>query len=842
MRSCDEAVVALMIPVLDQSPIAFALINKNQKVVYFNQGAERLWGYSCDEVLGEHCSLLIPPAVYHPYHCHLDSGAYRNFLLQRKGNEKVWVSLYFSGTSIEGAEHTLLLAIRSEQETEFNSLVRVLMGSFEHSHRAMAMLDHEQRLIRVNQAFMDLLGHDQAYLLNRKITTILHGADDGASRGPSLEQLRWGYESLHLDARALTSSGQEKWLRITSSPGVTDSDRLLGAYSLCFFYDITEERQMRNLERDVLQALTGRLGFSQLGDFLCERIRKMAPEITPCLLLINDKGYILDWSSTQLPAQIRQSLLGPGRKLVPEHCWGNVLDGVPAICTNIAQPGCFEEQSAAARGSGLLASWAYPLMHRDGSLSGMVVFYSSGAREPGGFHETIIESCRHLCMLAIEREENRRRTEHLVMFDSLTGLPNRVRLRQYITQLIEQRADPVSVLTLGLDGFRVINEGLGHDVGDEVLLVVASRLQALLASEEMLSHHEGDLFVFVLPHCDALGALRKAEQYQAAVSDPIKIRGSRLQITACIGVAVQAKDMGVDELRENSKKAMYEAKKAGQGTYSFFNPDMNRQAQERLHMGNALQRSLTEGRLRLHYQPQVHLVDGRLHGFETLARWQDPAFGNISPARFVPLAEEIGEIQRLGRWALEEACRQLAAWRASGIQVPAISVNLSARSFRDRSLPDYVNSLLGRHALQGKDLTVEITESTAMALSPDMLRVVHDLRELGIGLSMDDFGTGYSSLSGIAGLPVTEVKIDRSFIGRVLQDERLYSLVMAVIGIGQSLGLKVVAEGVETRAQCRLLRDLGADIIAQGFLFSRPMPAHKVPDWLAEVRDPAAWV
>lgn len=248
-------------------------------------------------------------------------------------------------------------------------------------------------------------------------------------------------------------------------------------------------------------------------------------------------------------------------------------------------------------------------------------------------------------------------------------------------------------------------------------------------------------------------------------------------------------------------------------------------------LGTALRRAIAGDCLRLEYQPQVRPDSGELYGVEALARWRDPEFGVIPPGRFISLAEEIGEIEAIGRWALREACRQMAVWRDEGVQVPVVSVNLSPLSFRGADLPDFVAGLLQQYALPGECLTIEITESAAMALTAGMLEVIHGIRALGVGLSVDDFGTGFSSLSNLANLPVTEVKIDRSFIDKCLQESRLQSLVMAVIGIGQNLHLTVVAEGVETEAQRELLKAHHCPVI-QGYLFSRPLAPADIPNWI----------
>lgn len=720
--------------------------------------------------------------------------------------------------------------------TGHDRLLGVLLGGFDHSNRALVVLDANQRIMRANQACQSLLGYDIAQMLNQPLGVVLHGSWATVPERKCLQSLPLGRESVHVDVRAYTKTGKKIWLRLGSAPASSCNNPQLLGCSLNIFHDVTNERHLRCLERDVLRALSGGMSFARFGTMLCERIHDIAPEILPSLWVVDDRKKLRPWAVDALPAGYVRPLNGLCVGEGQAACGTAVARGTPVVCTDIEHDPLWGPFAAHALRHGLRAAWSYPIARQDGSVAGVFAFYCQDVRGPGALHESIIEACTHQCMLAVDMEENRLRAAQLASYDSLTGLPNRHQIGLYIRRLLAEKQQPLAVVTLGLDGFRLINEGLGHEFGDKVLQVVASRFQALLASDEMVSHHEGDLFVTVTPKCDTFRALRRAEQFQEAAANPIEIQGRRLQLTACAGIAVYPGSSNSSGLRENSKKAMYEAKSAGRGICRFFSPDMSQRAQDRLLQGSALQRALADGCLRLHYQPQVRLDNGQLYGVEALARWTDPVYGEVAPEHFIRIAEEIGEIEALGRWALRQACSQLAQWRAANLPVPVVSVNLSAHSFRDTTLPDYIADLLRANALSGKHLTIEITETAAMALTPKMLQVVRDIRRLGVGLSMDDFGTGFSSLSAIGGLPVTEVKIDRSFIDKFHVDSRIQSLVKAVIGIGQSLSLSVVAEGVETEVQCTLLREQDPTVIAQGYLLARPLEPHALSAWLAHAQ------
>src|SRR5690606_21039532 len=272
------------------------------------------------------------------------------------------------------------------------------------------------------------------------------------------------------------------------------------------------------------------------------------------------------------------------------------------------------------------------------------------------------------------------------------------------------------------------------------------------------------------------------------------------------------------------------------GRYSFFSHELNQLAQERLTLESALREALEQDQLKLHYQPQVRMSDGLLYGVEALARWHHPQFGDISPARFIPLAEECGLINQLGLWAVREACRQLAQWRRQGLNIPAVSVNLSPTNFHNLDLPGMIASTLEQNRLQPGDLTLEITENVLMDTNPSTLKTLDEVHDQGIRLSMDDFGTGYSSLSYLRRLPIQELKLDRSFVLDLEQDATNQALSEAVIRLGESLRLTVVAEGVETSGQQDILRQQGYHV-GKGYLSSRPLSAADLEAWLQPLRD-----
>jgi EAL domain-containing protein (putative c-di-GMP-specific phosphodiesterase class I) len=289
----------------------------------------------------------------------------------------------------------------------------------------------------------------------------------------------------------------------------------------------------------------------------------------------------------------------------------------------------------------------------------------------------------------------------------------------------------------------------------------------------------------------------------------------------------------IDTLIQQADAAMYKAKQAGRSTFRFFSADMDRLAEQRLEHSAALRSALTNNRLELHYQPQIRTSDGAIHGVEALARWYDPVLGEVSPAKFIPLAEECGLIEQIGLWSLREACRQMAEWRAAGLDIPCVAVNLSPINFQNVNLVSVVGDILAEHGLPPEVLMLEITEGVIMNERSVAIETMNALRKLGVGLSLDDFGTGYSSLSRLAHLPIRELKIDRSFMRDVESDSSARAIVTTVVRVGQSLNLTVVAEGVETDGQRKLLSELGCDVI-QGFLYARALSPAAFGRWLLD--------
>jgi diguanylate cyclase (GGDEF)-like protein len=438
--------------------------------------------------------------------------------------------------------------------------------------------------------------------------------------------------------------------------------------------------------------------------------------------------------------------------------------------------------------------------------------------------------------LQAQEEEVQRAHEamlaHQALHDTLTGLPNRASLSQHLgalLQTMQTNKEKCAVLCLGLDGFKEVNDSLGHQVGDAALIEVSRRLETEFADAAALARMGGDEFVIVLADGSSDLSVERMvqviERIQATVAGrPILVNGHELSVTASVGAAIYPDDgLEVADLLQAADVALSHAKREGRNHYRFHAAGMNEKALEMLVVERDLRRALEENQFVLHYQPKIDLRTGHITGAEALIRWRHPTRGLVGPNQFILIAEERGLIVAIGNWVIHEACRQSAAWQQERMEPLPIAINLSAVHFQQSSLLPDVQHNLSDHALHADCLELELTESSIMQDAQATISTMNQLKKVGVYLSLDDFGTGYSSLSQLKGLPLDNLKLDQSFVRGLPDDADDLAICTAVIAMGKALGLKVIAEGVETAEQLHVLRSLGCDV-GQGYLFARPLP------------------
>lgn len=434
-----------------------------------------------------------------------------------------------------------------------------------------------------------------------------------------------------------------------------------------------------------------------------------------------------------------------------------------------------------------------------------------------------------------EKKRAEARMERLAHFDQLTGLPNRGMLHarfQFALSLAQRSGQHLALMFIDLDRFKNINDTLGHAIGDQLLMEVARRLKACLREEDTVSRLGGDEFIIVLPGVDANGAAHVASKLLEAVSLSWKFDQHELIATPSIGIAIYPDDgSDFDTLSKHADAAMYRVKQEGRNDFRFFTPEMQANSVRSMQLANALRYALSRNEMFLHYQPQLAIQDGRIVGAEALLRWRHPEFGMISPAEFIPIAEDGGQIIQIGEWVLRTAVRQLKEWMDSGLPPMLMAVNLSAVQFHQTNLIERVNGILDEVGMPHEYLELELTEAVAMNNPLAAIAVMGKLHESGIRMSIDDFGTGYSSLSYLKKFKVSKLKIDQSFVRDITDDPEDKAIVTAIINMASSLGIRTIAEGVETSGQLSFLRLQGCDEV-QGYYFSKPLLAEQFEAYL----------
>lgn len=477
----------------------------------------------------------------------------------------------------------------------------------------------------------------------------------------------------------------------------------------------------------------------------------------------------------------------------------------------------------------------FPIFSRDGGKHGTLTA-SKTENDESGLVE-FLAGIAQTVGIAIDRHRDIAHIAYLAEHDALTGLPNRTLLNRKVVALLEkasQAGNSLAVAFVDLDNFKLVNDSLGHAAGDELLKVVAQRISAQIKSSGIVSRIGGDEFIIVLeenqdPFHERLKAILEG------ISEPLTIDGVEIRVSCSIGVACSRKHGDTaSELFANADMALYRVKESGRNGIQLFTPAMGEEARSKLSRIEELRRAVERNEFVLHYQPQKNISSGQVIGVEALVRWQHPVEGLLLPGTFIPLAEETGLVVLIGDMVLREACRQARAWQDQGLPPLRIAVNVSARQFLENSLIDQVASALQAAGLDPQWLELELTESLIMRDVEGAIERMHALKELGVSIAIDDFGTGYSSLSTLRRFPLSRLKIDRSFIADIPEKAGDMAITSAIVSLGRTLELEVVAEGVETEEQAQFLEGAGCEMF-QGFLFAKPLPASEVGKLIAKL-------
>ena len=766
-----------------------------------NPALQRMLGYGEKELRG-----MVRSDYTHPEDAGRDAELYRQLLAGerdsfrmekryvRKDGSVMWGRL--SVSRIEGVESEPAFAVgvveditenrEAKQEIErLNRQNRLILDS---AGEGIYGLDREGNTTFVNPAAAALTGFDPAELIGKDQHEVIHHSRSDGTPYPREEcpihaAIRDG--GVHrVDNEVFWSKdGTAFPVAYTSTP-ILEDDEVVG--TVVTFTDVTERKKAK----EVLKESEGRL-------------RTIVGNVPVVLFALDREGVFTLSEGKGLEALGLESSEVVGRSVF------EVYRDAPEIAQHVRRSLDGEEVSATVGvGEATFEMFYSPLVDEGGGVVGV-----------SGVASDITER--------VQAEE---RLEYQVLHDLLTDLPNRLlfvnRLGQALERTRRRKSHKVAVLFVDLDGFKVVNDSLGHETGDRLLVVVAERLQWCLRPEDTLARFGGDEFTVLIEDVESPeDAVRVADRILECLGEPFVVDGTEIFVGASIGIAMgSASTKSSEEMLRDADTAMYRAKEAG-SQYRMFDPQMYERAVERLELENNIRRAIRTEEFVVHYQPIVHLQSGEVRKVEALVRWKHPERGLLDPSQFLPVAEESGLVVPLGEGVLEEACRQVKRWKDEHPRVPplAVSVNLSARQLRDPRLVKTVEDILRRTGFEAHCLSLEITETVYIKVLEGNTAALDKLTRQGVCISIDDFGVGYSSLAYLKRLPADAVKIDKSFVAGIGEDVEDTAIVGMVIDLAHTLGMEAVAEGVESEEQATLLREMGCDH-AQGFHFSKALP------------------
>ncbi|MEP6563920.1 MAG: EAL domain-containing protein [Mesorhizobium sp.] len=696
--------------------------------------------------------------------------------------------------------------------------------------------DTESRFVVVNSALATDSGRDK--------TSDMIGLTDFDLHPPEVAQkfrqveervLRSGQPMIDEEEFVVDASGNGKWLSSTKVPLRNRKNEIFGLVGIA--HDITARKQadvLRTGQAQILEMIATSAPLEEVLDRLMRFVEAQLKGIFGSVLLLDKDGIHLRHGAAPSLAKVYTSAID-GAAIGPKvgSCGTAIYRREPVIVTDIQQDPLWDDYRDLAAPHGYRSCWSTPILSHQGVVLGAFAMYSMTVREPTAAESRLIEFTTHIAGIAIERKLAEDQIHFMANHDVLTGLPNRALLEDRLSQavLYAQLYDRwVTVVFIDLDNFKLVNDTLGHNAGDELLKTVASRMVDCVKATDTVVRLGGDEFVIVLFDQPAnVDLVSEALQtIRDAIAEPVHIGEHRLRTTASIGIANYPKDgVSPDTLLANADAAMYRAKEFGRDNFQFYAPEFNSRAHEKFLLQEELRNALARSEFTLHYQPQVDLRSGRVFAVEALIRWNHPKRGAVAPLTFIPTAEETGLIVPIGDWILHEACRQNKAWQRAGLPPMTVCVNVSPRQFREKTLISRVVNALNESGLEARFLELEVTESLIMQDFDLAVATMNGLQKLGVQISIDDFGTGYSSLSALKTFPVVRLKIDKSFINDLATDKDDQAVTSAVISLGQKLNLRVLAEGVETDEQVAFLRLNNCDEM-QGNHFSKAVSAEDI--------------
>lgn len=722
-----------------------------------------------------------------------------------------------------------LYSAARESERKYRSVI-------DHVQEVIFQVDVAGRWTFLNSAWTAITGFTLEESLGHDAIAFVHPDDRQHFREAFMPLTQRQVEHCRYEVRCLTMVGGFRWIEVHAQLTLAGDNTIEGAAGT--LNDITERKQSEQLltgQTDVLEMIARSAPLSEILAALTKLIEQQPERLMVSILLLDRDGLTLrHGAAPSLPAAYNETIDGVTIGPHVGSCGAAAYYGEVVIVDDIATDPCWTDYRELALKHGLRACWSTPILAKGSKrVLGTFAIYYPEPRQPTSGERQLIERAAALAAIAIERKALEQQLAHQAFHDALTGLPNRTLFMDRLEHALARvrRGDQtIAVCFLDLDHFKVINDSLGHDVGDQLLVAVTQRLQNCVREGDTLARFGGDEFALLLEDIGDLGeAIDIAERMTQALSVPVLLGTREAVVTTSIGIALgNTAQTRTDDLLRYADIAMYQAKQAGKARYAVFYPSMHADAVERLELEHDLRQAITQQEFRLFYQPIIELETGAIARLEALVRWEHPRRGLLSPDSFIPLAEETGLILPLGRWVLAEACRQARVWHARyapGCSL-MVSVNLSAREFQHPGLVDEIAAVLRETQVVPSCLQLEITESVVMEDAPATIATLQALKDLGVCLAIDDFGTGYSRLSYLKRFPIDRLidrlKIDKSFISGLGRDAKDLAIVQAVIDLAYALGLAVTAEGVETAEELTRVRALGCQE-GQGYYFAPPL-------------------
>ncbi len=700
----------------------------------------------------------------------------------------------------------------------------------ENAHDLIYSIDLEGNFTCVNRAALRLTGYVRYEALDMNIAHWVAPEDLEKARQMIQRTLRGEFTDPY-DLRILTKDGRRIVVEVTHRL-VLKNGVPIGTHSIA--RDITERKRGEMLEQDrmrVLEMIARREPIDEVLRQLVVMVERQHPELLACLMVARDSRLYVA-AGPNLPNEFVRAIDGVWAGQSMGSCASAAYWRKPVFAHDIATDLNWTEHRLTALKHDLRSAWSVPILAGTGKLLGTLAVYQKRPAKPEAHHVRLLHMTAGSAALAIE---HRQLTEELAFqahHDALTGLPNRKLLNERMQQAIvaaRRTRTQIGLLYVDLDQFKLVNDTMGHPAGDRLLQQTACRLTRCTRESDTVARLSGDEFVILAEGLvNDEGVHRLANAVLESLREPFELDGQEVFATASVGISLFPRDAGDSEgLLRAADSAMYRAKHGGKNRAQQFSPEISAACLERFSVENHLRRALDRNEFSVYYQPQFELKTGRLAGYEALIRWTHPKLGIVSPARFIPVAEECGLIIGIGQWILRQACSQARAWQSTAALTRTISVNVSALQLTQ---PDFVQSVLFALDASGLDprcLELEITESLLMRDVEDFAKKMSTLRSLGVRVSVDDFGTGYSSLSYLQRLPVDILKLDRSFVEGLKRTGNGRALVQSVVSMAHGLGLQVTAEGVETHQQLEAIHETGCDL-AQGYLLGIPAPAATV--------------